>query len=97
MLSRNETTEANRWYYLVIVLTGLVVFGSCVSSTLDTTGSTSILNTTGSTSMTDNEAYAEIKAMAGTLKDSSDPAAYEMLIEKSVVFINAYPKIQTGR
>ena len=92
MLSRNETTEANRWYYLVIVLAGLVVFSSCVSSTPNTTGSTSILNTTGSTSMTDNEAYAEIKAIAGTLKDSSDPAAYEMLIEKSVVFINAYPK-----
>ena len=92
MFSRNETTEANRWYYLVILLTGLVVFSSCVNSTLNTTGSTSILNTTGSTSMTDDEAYAEIKAIAGKLKDSSDPAAYEMLVEKSAVFINAYPK-----
>ena len=83
MFSRNGTTEANRWCYLIIVLTGLIVFSSCVSSTL---------NTPGSTSMTDNEAYAEIKASAGKLENSNDPAAYEMLVEKSAVFINAYPK-----
>ena len=83
MFTRNETTEANRWYCLVIVLIGLVVFSSCVSSTL---------NTTGSTSMTDSEAYVEIKAIAGKLENSGDPAAYEMLVEKSAVFINAYPK-----
>ena len=92
MFIRNETTGANRWSYFVTVLIGLVVFSSCVSSTLNTTGSASILNTTGSTSMTDNEAYAEIKAIAGKLKDTSDPAAYEMLVEKSAVFINTHPK-----
>ena len=83
MFSRNETTEANRWYYLVIVLAGLVVFSACVSSTL---------NTTGSVSMTDNEAYADIKAIAAKLENSGDSAAYEMLVDKSTVFINAYPK-----
>lgn len=83
MFSRNQTTKANRWCCLIIVLTGLIVFSACVSSTL---------NTTGSTSMTDNETYAEIKAIAGKLENSSDPAAYEMLVEKSAVFINAYPK-----
>ena len=92
MLIRNQTTGVSRWYFFVVVLTGLVVFSSCASSTLNTTGSTSILNTAGSTSMTDDEAYAEIKTIAGKLKDSSDQAAYEMLVEKSVVFINAYPK-----
>ena len=92
MLTRNKTARVNQWCCLIIVLTGLVVFSSCVSSTLNTTDSASILNTTGSTSMTDNEAYAEIKAIARKLKDSSDPAAYEMLVEKSAVFINAYPK-----
>ncbi|MCY3739661.1 MAG: redoxin domain-containing protein [Candidatus Poribacteria bacterium] len=84
MLIRNETTRANQWYWLVIVLMGSVVFSSCVSSTLNTTGSTS--------SMTDNEAYAEIKAIAGKLENSGDPAAYEALIEKSKVFIKAHPK-----
>lgn len=83
MFTRNETTEANRWYCLVIVLIGLVVFSSCVSSTL---------NTTGSTAMTDSQAYAEIKAIAGKLENSNDPAAYEVLVEKSAVFINTYPK-----
>ena len=83
MFSRNGTTKANRWDYLVIVFAGLVVFNSCVSSTL---------NTAGSTSMTDNGAYAEIKAIAGKLENSGDPAAYEMLVEKSAVFIDAYPK-----
>ena len=53
------------------------MFSSCVSSTL---------NTTSSTSMPDNEVYAEIKAIAGELKDGSDSAAYEMLVEKSAVF-----------
>ena len=83
MFSRNGTTKANRWYYLVIVLVGSVVFSSCVSPTL---------NTAGSTAMTDNEAYAEIKAIAGKLENSSDPAAYELLVEKSAVFIDAYSK-----
>ena len=92
MFSRNEITRSNHWYYLVIVFTGWVVFSSCMSSTSNTTGSASILNTAGSTSMTDEEAYAEIKAIAGKLNDSNDPAAYEMLVEKSAVFINAYPK-----
>ena len=92
MLIRNETTGVSRWYFFLIVLTGLGVFSSCTSSTLNTTGSAAILNTTGSTSMTDDEAYAEIKTIAGQLKDSSDSAAYEILVEKSAVFINAYPK-----
>ena len=83
MFPRNETTDVNRWSCLVILLMGLVVLSSCVSSTL---------NTTGSTSMTDSEAYDEIKAIAGKLKNSDDPAAYEVLVEKSAVFINAYPK-----
>ena len=68
MFSRNEITEANRWCYLIILLTGWVVFSSCVSSTLNTTGSPSILNTTGSTSLSDNEAYAEIKAVVARLR-----------------------------
>ena len=83
MLIRNETAGTHQWYWLVIVLTGLVVFSSCVSSTL---------HTTGSTSMTDDEAYGEIKAIVEKLKNSSDPTAYEVLIEKSAAFINAYPK-----
>ena len=83
MFSRNGTTKVNPWCYLIIVLTGLAVFNSCVSSTL---------STTGSTSMTDNAAYAEIKTIAGKLENSSDPAAYEMLVEKSAVFIDAHPK-----
>ncbi|RKU05865.1 hypothetical protein C6503_26865 [Candidatus Poribacteria bacterium] len=94
MLIRNETTGVRRWYSFVIVLTGLVMFSSCVSSTLNTTSSTSILDTAGSTSMTDDAAYAEIKAIAGKLKDSSDSAAYEVLVEKSAVFINMYPKYE---
>lgn len=83
MLIRNETTGVSRWYLFLIVLTGLVVFSSCVSSTL---------NATGSTSMTDNEAYAEIKTIAEKLENSGDPTAYEVLVEKSAVFINTHPK-----
>ena len=83
MFARNKITKVNWGYLLVIVLTGLVVLSSCVNSTL---------NTTGSISMTDSEAYGEIKAIVEKLKNSNDPTAYEVLIEKSAVFINTYPK-----
>ena len=83
MLTRNKTASVNRWHCLIIVFVGLVILSSCVSSTY---------NTIGSTSMTDNEAYAEIKTIAGKIENSSDPAAYEALVEKSGVFIKAHPK-----
>ena len=83
MLTRNEITAVSRWYLLVIVLTGLIALSSCVSSTL---------NTTGSTAMTDNEAYGEIKTIAKKLENSGDPDAHEALIGKSRAFIKAHPK-----
>ena len=83
MLTRNKTARVNRWHCLIIVFVGLVILSSCVSSTY---------NTIGSTSMTDNEAYAEIKTIAGKIENSSDPAVYEALVEKSGVFIKAHPK-----
>ena len=83
MLTQNETTRVSRWFLLVIALTGLIGLSSCVRSTLDTAGSTP---------MSDNEAYDEIKAIVEKLKNSSDLTTYEVLIEKSAVFINAYPK-----
>lgn len=83
MLPRNEIAGANWWCCLIILLTGLVVLSSCVSSTL---------NTTGSTSMADSDAYDEIKAVAEKLENSDDPAAYEALVEKSSTFIKVHPK-----
>ena len=83
MRIRNETIGVSQWCLLVITLTGLVVLSSCVGLTL---------HTTDSISMKDNEAYDEIKAIAEKLKDNSDPTAYEVLVEKSAVFINAHPK-----
>ena len=83
MLIRNATPGMRRWCRLVIVLTALVMLSSCVSSTL---------NTTGSTALTDNEAYDEIKTIAEKLSNSGDPIASDMLIEKSRTFIKVYPK-----
>lgn len=83
MLLRNGTPEANGWYYLAIVLTGCIVFSSCMSLTLDTTGSTSVK---------DSEAYNEIKAISDKLSEGGDPSAYEALVEKSNVFVKTYPK-----
>ena len=83
MILRNGTPTANRWYYLVIVLTACVVFSSCVSSTL---------NTTNSASVKDSEAYNEIKAISDRLSEGGNPSDYEVLVEKSRVFIKAYPK-----
>ena len=83
MLTQNETIGVNRWYLLVIALTGLIVLSSCASLTLDPTGSTA---------MPDSEAYKEIKTIAGKLENSGDPGAYEVLVEKSRTFIKAHPK-----
>lgn len=83
MLTRNEITAVSRWCLLVIALTGLIALSSCVSSTL---------NTTGSAAMTDNEAYGEIKTIAKKLENSGDPDAHKALIGKSRAFIKAHPK-----
>ena len=83
MRIRNGTLGTNRWHCLAIVLTGCLIFSSCVSSTL---------NTTGSVSMTNSEAYDEIKAISEGLSDGGDPSDYETLVEKSRVFVKAYPK-----
>ena len=83
MLLRNGTLGIKRWYCLAIAFAGWVVFSSCVSSTL---------SVTGSVSGTDSEAYSEIKAISDKLSDGGDPIAYEALVEKSSVFVKAYPK-----
>jgi peroxiredoxin/outer membrane protein assembly factor BamD (BamD/ComL family) len=75
--------RANRWYHLVIVLIGLVLLSSCVSSTL---------NETRSTSATAAHGYNEIKTSVEKLSEGGAPADYETLIEKSRAFIKAHPK-----
>lgn len=84
MRPRNESIAMNRWSCFVIAFIGLVVLNSCVSSTS--------FNVTSSTSIRDDNAYAEIKAIAEQLENSGDPAAYETLVEKSGVFIKEHPK-----
>ncbi len=80
----NRGIAMYRWSCFVIVFIGLVVLNSCVSSTS--------FNVTNSTSIRDDNAYAEIKAIAKKLENSGDPVFYERLIEKSKVFIEEHPK-----
>ena len=72
MLPRNESSRTNRWYSLIIVLTGLALISSCVSSTLDVTVSDAV---------SASHAYHEIKAIAKKLSEGGDPADYEALVE----------------
>ena len=83
MFPGSKSIRMNRWYYLIIVLTGLILISSCVSSTLSITGSGSV---------TASHAYNEIKASIERLSEGGEPAAYEALIEKSRAFIKAHPK-----
>ena len=83
MFLRNGTLGTHRWYCLAILLTGCIVLSSCVGSTL---------SITRSVSGTDSEAYNEIKTISDKLSDGGDPIAYEALVEKSSVFVKAYPK-----
>jgi len=83
MRAGNEIHRAVRWSCLAIGVTGCIIFGSCVSSTL---------NTTRSSSITAGEAYGEITAIAQEISNSDEPTAHAELIEKSRTFIQAYPK-----
>ena len=83
MLPRNEDIETNRRYYFIIALTGFVLMSSCASPTL---------NETDSPRVTASHAYHEIKAIVKKLSEGGGPADYQVLIEKSRVFIKTYPK-----
>ena len=52
MFPRNARIRRNGWHYLIIMLTGLLLMASCVSSTL---------NVTVSDWVSANHAYGEIK------------------------------------
>ena len=75
--------RANQCYHFVIVIIGLVLLGSCVSSTF---------NETRSTPATAAHGYNEIKSSIEILSEGGEPADYEALIEKSRAFIKAHPK-----
>ena len=64
MLPRNESSRTNRWYSLIIVLTGLALISSCVSSTLDVTVSDAV---------SASHAYHEIKAIAKNFQRVETP------------------------
>lgn len=83
MFPQSEDIKTKRWYHIVIVLLGLVLMSSCVSSTL---------NETRSTPATVAYDYNEIKVMIEKLSEGGEPADYEVLIEKSRGFIKANPK-----
>ncbi len=83
MFSQSENINTKRWYPLVVTLTGLVLVSSCVSSTL---------NKTGSAPVTAAQGYNEIKAVMAALSEGSELADYEGFIEKSRAFIKAHPK-----
>lgn len=83
MFPQSEDTSTKCWSHLVIVLLGLALINSCVSSTL---------NGTRSTPATVTHTYNEIKAMIEKLSEGGEPTDYELLVEKSKAFIKANPK-----
>lgn len=84
MFPQSENINTNHRYPLVAILAGLILLTSCVSSTL---------NETGSTPATVAHTYSEIKAtIEKLLSEGGEPTEYEVLIEKSRAFIKANPK-----
>ena len=83
MLSRNKIAEIGGWCYLLTILTSILLFVSCVPTTLNSTGSATVRVSDG---------YAEIKEIEEKLSITSEPVTAEMLIEKSRAFIKAHPK-----
>ncbi len=83
MLSRNKLTRINSWYYLLTVLASMLLLGSCVPTTF---------NSTGRTSVRPNDAYTEITEIKTKLSISGKQETADILIEKSQTFIKAHPK-----
>lgn len=83
MNSRDITFTLNNWCFLFIVLTSVLMLGSCVPTTM---------NTNGTTSVRPSEAYDEIKQLTTNVETTSDPTEAEMLIEKSRTFIKEHGK-----
>ncbi len=83
MLSRHKITRLNGWCCFLTILTSMLLLVSCVPSTLNSLGSTSVRASDG---------YAEIKGIEKRLSTTSELVDAEMLIEKSRAFIKAHPK-----
>ena len=83
MNSRNMTFTLNNWCFLLVVISGILMLGSCVPTTM---------NTSGTSKVRPSDAYEEIKQIATSVETSGDETAAEMLIEKSKTFIKAHGK-----
>lgn len=81
----DKTFTLNSWYFLLTLLTSVLMLGSCVPTTM---------NTSGTSSVRPGEAYEEIKQLTTEVETTSDPTDAEMLIEKSTTFIKAHGKYQ---
>ncbi len=83
MNSTDKIFTLNNWYFLLTVITSVLMLGSCVPTTM---------NTSGTPRVRPSEAYEEIKQLTTKVETTSDPTDAEMLIEKSQDFINLHGK-----
>ncbi len=83
MNTRDKIFTLNNWYFLLTVITSVLMLGSCVPTTM---------NTSGTSRVRPSEAYEEIKQLTTKVETTSDPTDAEMLIEKSQDFINLHGK-----
>lgn len=83
MNSRDNTYILNNWCFLFSVLTCVIMLGSCVPTTM---------NTSGTSTMPPSDAYDEIKRIASKVQTTGNTTDAEILIQKSQTFINAHGK-----
>lgn len=83
MITNDIIARNNGWCYLLTVLTGLLMLTSCVPTTL---------NTTGSSSVRPSDAYDEIVKLSTKVTTTADPTDAELLIVKSREFIDKNSK-----
>lgn len=83
MNSRDKTFTLNNWCFLLTVITGILMLGSCVPTTM---------NTSGTSTLRPSDAYEEIKQISTSVQTTGDETDAEMLIEKSHSFIKAHGK-----
>lgn len=83
MIINDFISRNNGWCYLLTVLTSLLMLASCVPSTL---------NTTGTSSVRPSDAYDEIVQLSTKVETTADPTDAEYLIVKSREFIDKHSK-----
>lgn len=80
---QDKIVRKHGWSFLLTVVTSILMLGSCVPTTM---------NTNGASTVRPGDAYEEIKQIAAKVQTTGNTTDAEMLIQKAQTFIKAHGK-----